>query len=61
MSIGTDTRTVMDFGASRQLLHDPNVAQRQLWDDVVADAGPPPENDVRNRSICGIGASAPGR
>jgi para-nitrobenzyl esterase len=30
----TDTRTVMDFGAIRQLLHNPNAAQRQLWDDV---------------------------
>ena len=30
----TDTRAVMDFGTTRQLLHDPNAAQRQLWDNV---------------------------
>jgi len=30
----TQTRAVMDFGATRQLLHDPSSAQRQLWDDI---------------------------
>jgi len=28
------TRAVMDFGATRTLLHDPGAAQRQLWDGV---------------------------
>ena len=30
----TDTRPVMDFGATRQLLHDPSSNQRQLWDSI---------------------------
>jgi carboxylesterase type B len=30
----TGTRAVMDFGATRTLLQDPNAAQRQLWDGV---------------------------
>jgi para-nitrobenzyl esterase len=29
-----DTRAVMDFGATRTLLHDPGGLQRQLWDGV---------------------------
>ena len=30
----TRTRAVMDFGAARTLLHDPNAAQRRLWDGI---------------------------
>jgi len=28
----TSTRAVMDFGATRAVLHDPDSAQRRLWD-----------------------------